>query len=98
LTWIGLENSAWPGSPADVENVLGARVTFEVDEVKDSFGVDGGLGLNAVVGRTKCSDRGSIGCCKLKDEQCGEGDSLHIKTLQEKRKGTEDKDLSSNRD
>src|SRR5438132_14072450 len=38
-----------PGFAADVRNVAGFRVAFEVNEVDHAFGIGRGLGLDAVV-------------------------------------------------
>ena len=44
---------------ADVEDVLGVGRTFEVDEVDNTFGVNGALWLNAIV---RCAQQTNLGC------------------------------------
>src|SRR5437588_11929092 len=39
------------GFAADVENVAAFGVAFEVDQVDDALGIQGGLGLDAVIWR-----------------------------------------------
>ena len=47
LDWFGVV--ALSRLATDIEDVLGVGLTLEVDEVDDSFGVHGGLRLNAIV-------------------------------------------------
>jgi hypothetical protein len=56
LDWFGVVDLS--GFATDVEDVLGVGLTLEVDKVDNSFGVHGGLGLNAIVWGAQQMDLG----------------------------------------
>ena len=56
--WLGVNRQGFgkfvlPGFMADVKNVPGFRVAFEINEVDRAFGIGRGLRLDAVVGSAK---------------------------------------------
>src|SRR5438132_875652 len=54
---------------ADVKNVSGFRVAFEVNQVNDAFGVSGRLWLDAVVWGTEQADLFASGTSNAKEKQ-----------------------------
>jgi hypothetical protein len=54
----GFRKPRLTGLASDVEDVTGAGLALEINEVKDAFGVNGGLRLNAIVRRAQEMDLG----------------------------------------
>jgi hypothetical protein len=78
----------------NVEDVPGPGLAFEVDEVNDAFGIDGGLWLDAVIG---CAERGDLcapGSGQKQKEQQSE-DLFHIHNLQEETERKEEFHISN---